>query len=74
MTCLENVLKRSLLDVFARHLKDVFKMSWRRFEDVLKKFWKRLEDVLKTYDQADYIGLNQDVLKTPSEDVWVSRI
>ena len=29
---------------------------------------KRLEDVLKTYGQDEYIGLNQDVLKTSSED------
>ena len=39
--------------------------SW---QDVLKTSWKRLEEVLKTYDQDEYIGLDQDVLKTSSED------
>ena len=63
MIRLENVLKRSL--------QDVLKTSWRCLEDV---FARRLEDVLKTYDQDDYIGLDQDVLKTSSEDVWVRRI
>ena len=29
-------------------------------------FWKRFEDVLKTYDKDDYIGLDQDVVKTSS--------
>ena len=56
-------------------------MSWRRLEDVLKTFlqdvlktsWKRLEDVLKTYSQDEYIGLDQDVLKTSSEDVKLRR-
>ena len=51
--------------------------SWRRLEDGLKTFlqdvlktpWKRLEEVLKTYSQDEYIGLDQDVLKTCSEDV-----
>ena len=81
----ENVLKTSLQDVLKiswRYLEDVFKTSWRRLEDVLKTFlqdvlktsWKRLEDVLKTYGQDEYIGLDQDVLKTSSEDVWVRRI
>ena len=71
------------LKVSSRCLEDVFKMSWRRFEDVLKTFlqdvlkawrrlgkmiWKRLEDFLKTYDQGEYIGLDQDVMKTSSED------
>ena len=76
----ENVLKRSFQDVLKTFLQDVLKKSWRcledvfvrRLEDVLKTFWrrlgktswKRLEDVLKTYDQEDYIGLDQDVLKT----------
>ena len=32
-----------------------------RLENVLKTFSKRLEDVLKTYDQDEYIGLDQDV-------------
>ena len=71
---LEDVLK-----TFWRRLENVLKTSWscledvfaRRLEDVLKTFWRRLEDVLKTYDQDEYIDLDQDVLKTSSEDVWV---
>ena len=55
-------------------LQDVLNTSWRRLEDVLKTLlqdvlktsWKRLEDVLKTYHQDDYIGLDQDILKTSS--------
>ena len=58
---LEDVLKTS-----SKCLEDVLKMSW---QDVLKTSWKRLEHVLKTYGQDQYIGLNQDVLKTSSEDV-----
>ena len=58
-------------------LEDILKMSWRRFsrrlEDVLKTSWKRLENVLKTYRQDEYIGLDQDVLKTSSEDVRLRR-
>ena len=87
MVRLENVLKIFLQDVLKmswRHLDDVFKTSWRRlenalkrswrrFEDVLKTSWKRLEDVLKTYSQDEYIGLDQDVLKTSSEDVRLRR-
>ena len=50
-------------------LQDVLKTSWRcleyifarRLEDVLKASWKRFEDVLKTYEQDEYIGLDQDV-------------
>ena len=89
---LENVLKRSLQDVFKRSwrcLEDVLKASWRRFEDVLKTFlqdilkmsWRRFKNVrprrlclswsrrlLKTYEWGEYIRLDQDVLKTSSED------
>ena len=73
---------RRFEDVLARRLEDVLKTSWkrledvlaRRLEDVLKTSWKRLEDVLKTYSQDEYIGLDQDVLKTSSEDVWLRRI
>ena len=51
-------------------LEDVLKMSWRRLEDVLKMSWRRFQDVLKdvfkmSYSQDEYIGLDQDVLKTP---------
>ena len=66
---------RRLEDVLKSFLQDVLKTSWKRFEDVLarrledvlKTTWKRLEDVLKTYGQEEYIGLDQDVLKTSSE-------
>ena len=61
---LEDVLKTSW-----RRLEEVLKTSWRLLEDVLKTSWRRLEDVLKTYGQDEYIGLDQDVLKTSSEDV-----
>ena len=61
---LEDVLKTS-----SKRLEDVLKTSWKHLEDVLKMSWGRLEDVLKTtYDQGEYIGYNQDVLKTSSED------
>ena len=66
MLRLENVLKMSskcLEDVLARHL-----------EDGLKTSWKHVEDGLKTYDQDEYIGLDQDVFKIFSEDGWVRRI
>ena len=69
MIRLENVLKTSwrwLEDVF----QDVLKMSWRSF---CKKSWRRLENVLKTYGQNGYIALDQDVLKTSSEDVKLRR-
>ena len=73
---------RCLQALFARRFENVLKLSWRRLEDVLarrledalKMSWKRLEDVLKTYGQDEYIGLNQDVLKTSAEDVWLIRL
>ena len=37
-------------------------------EDVLKTSSERLEDVLKMYDKDEYIGFDQDVLKTSPED------
>ena len=56
-----------------RRLEDVLrtflKTSWRLFEDVIKISWRRLEDVLKTYGQDEYMGLDQYVLKSSSEDV-----
>ena len=76
----EDVLKTS-----SKRPEDVLQMSWRRFcktswrrlEKILKTSWKRLEtfwkDVLKTYSQDEYIGLDQDVLKTSSEDVRLRR-
>ena len=74
---LEDVLKTSskrLKDVFARSLEDVFENVWKKsWQDVLKTSWKRLEDVLKTYGQDEYIGLDQDVLKTSSEEVRLRR-
>ena len=71
---LENVLKtssRCFEDVFTRRLQNVFKTFWRRLD---KTSWIRLEDVLKTYDQDEYIGLDQDVLKKSSEDICVRWI
>ena len=77
MIRLENILKISLQggleDFLKTFLQDVLKMSWkrledvlaRRLEDVLETSWKRLEDLLKTYSQDEYIGLDQDGLKTP---------
>ena len=65
--CLEDVFKRSwrhfqnVLKTSSKRLEDVLKMSWRRF---CKTSWKHLEDILKTYGQDEYIGLDQDVLKT----------
>ena len=49
-------------------------MSWGCLENVLKTSSRRLENVLKTYDQDEYVDLDEDVLKTSSEDVWVRRI
>ena len=65
---------RRLEDVLNTLLQDVLKMSWRRLEEVFKTSWKRLEDVLKTYGQDEYIGLDQDVLKTSSEDEHERRL
>ena len=73
-TFLQDVLKtvwRPLENVLARRLEDVLKTPWRYF---CKTSWRCLRDILKTYDQDEYIGLNQDVLKTFSEDVWVRQI
>ena len=82
---LQEVLKtssKSLEDVLKKFLQDVLKTSWkrledvlaRRLEDVLKTSWKRLENVLKTYSQDEFIGLDQDVLKTSSKDVLLRWI
>ena len=67
---------RCLQDFFARRLEEVFKKvlktSW---QVVLKTSWRHLENVvLKTYGQDEYIGLDQDFLKTSSENVWLRRI
>ena len=59
--CLEDILKTS-----SKRLEDVLKMPWRGLEDVFKRPWRRLENVLKTYGQDEYIGLDQEVLKTSS--------
>ena len=56
---------RCLEDIFARSLEDVLKISWRCLGTTS---WKRLENVMKMYDQDEYIGLDQNVLKTFSED------
>ena len=82
---LENVLARRLGEVLEtswKRLEDVLKMSWRcfykaswrRLAGVLKTSWKRLEDVLKTYDQGEYVCLDQDVLKTSFEDEHERRL
>ena len=36
--------------------------------------WKRLEDIFKKFVQDEYIGLDQDVLKTSPEDIELRRI
>ena len=77
MIRLENFLKtssqdvmmtswRCLEDVFARHLEEVLKTYWRRLEDVFETSSRCPKDVLKTYGQEEYIGLDQDVLRTSS--------
>ena len=59
-----------LEDLFARRLEDVLKMPWRHF---CKTSWKRFEDVLKTYEQDEYIGLDQDVFwrRLTKENIFV---
>ena len=57
---------RRLEDALARHLEGDLNTL---LQDLSKTSWKRLEDVLKTYSQDEYIDLNHEVLKTPSEDV-----
>ena len=66
LNSLKDVLKLCYQEQFNLiiSLENVLKMSWRRLEDVLKTSWKRLEDVLKTYDQDEYVDLDEDVLKT----------
>ena len=70
---------KRLEDIFARRLEDVLKMFWRHFYQTSWKrlkdvFARRLEDVLKRYGQDECIALDQDVLKTSSEDVRLRRI
>ena len=43
-------------------------------QDVLKTFLRRLEDVLKTFLQDVYIGLEQDIFNTSSEDEDENRL
>ena len=83
---LEGVFGRCIASTYWRRIKNVCEdgksLRWRRLENVFKTSWRflenlfvrRLEDVLKTYDQDEYIGIDQDVLKTSSEEVWVRRI
>ena len=75
---LEDILKRSWRrfcktsdDGAKMSWKCLGKTSWRCLEDV---FARRLEDVLKIYGQDEYIGLDQNVLKTSSKDVWLRQI
>ena len=76
-----DILARCLEDILKTILQGVLKTSWRRLEDVLKTFWRRMTKtnilvliktswrrLLKTYDYGEYIHLDQDVLKTSSED------
>ena len=49
-------------------MKRFSKTSWRHFEGALKTSWRRLENVWPRR------GLDQDVLKTSSEDVWLRWI
>ena len=80
--CLENVFAIRLEDVFKASWQDVLKMSRRRLECVFETSWRcleyvfarRVEDVLARRLEDEYIGLDQDVLKMSSEDVWVRRI
>ena len=78
---LEDVFKTPFQDVFKTFLKDILKTSR---PDVLKTSWRRISKtnmlvliktscrrLLKTYDQGEYIVLDQDVFwrwrpKTPS--------
>ena len=71
---LEDIFLRRLEDFWKLFLQDVLKTSWNRVEEVLRTSQKCLEYVLKTYGLDEYIGLDQDVLKTSSEDVWLRRI
>ena len=72
MIQLENVLKVSLQDVFktsSKRLEDVLRcledIFASRLENVLKMSWRCFgKDVLNTYDEGDYVRLDQDVLKT----------
>ena len=79
---LEDVLKmswRRFCKTSWRRLEDILKTSW---QNVLKTSWRRmtktiilvliktsLRSLLKTYEYSEYVCLDQDVLKTPSEDV-----
>ena len=82
-----DILARCLEDILKTILQGVLKTSWRRLEDVLKTFWRRMTKtnilvliktswrrLLKTYDYGEYIHLDQDVLKTSSEDEEKRRL
>ena len=81
-THFEDVLKTFLQEVLKTFWQDVLRTSWRHLEDVFKTSWgclddvlaRRLEDLLKSYGPDEYIGLNHEVLKTSSEDVWIRWI
>ena len=62
---------RCLEDMSWRYLEDILETSWRCMTKtnilvLTKMSWKRLQDVFWRWDE--YIRLNQDVLKTYSED------
>ena len=62
----EGVFKTSYQDALKMSWRRFCKRSWRRLEDVLNTSW---QDVLKTYDQDEYIGLDQGL-----EDVFWRRM
>ena len=68
----ENVLARHLEDVLKTFLLDVFKTSSRCIENLLKTFWRRHEHVWARRIYLSWSRRHEDVLKTSSEDVWVS--
>ena len=65
---------RRFEDALKTFLQDVLKTSWRRLENVLKTFWKHLEGVSPKPVHSLWLKLLEDVLKTSSEDVWLSLI
>ena len=75
---LQTILTERLENVLQMSWRCSCKKSWRRLGKVWRHLgkisWRRLEDVLKTYDQDEYIGLEQDVLKMSFEDVWLRWI
>ena len=66
--CLEKVFARhswtrfeDILEILATWLEDVLQTSWRRLENYLNTLFQHF---MKAYDPDEYIGLDQDFLKT----------